>query len=73
MTRQRQGTVSKFKKLSNIHKNLSVMLLKRQEMLFTYRQEVLLCSLNEMEAQDVFSNLDIFRIFLKYTSDTSVL
>lgn len=62
----------KIKKLSNIHENLSIMLLKRQEMLSTYRQKVLLCTQNEMEAQDIFSNIEIFHIFLKYRSDTSV-
>lgn len=45
-TWQWQGTVSKRKKLSNIHKNLSIMLLNRQDMLSTYRQKVLLCALN---------------------------
>lgn len=34
------------KNLSNIHKNLSIMLLNRQDMLSTYRQKVLLCALN---------------------------
>ena len=60
-------------KLSNIHKNLSIVLLKRQEMLSTYRQKVMLCALKEMEAQNIFSNTDTFHVFLKYTSNTSVL
>jgi len=64
---------TKIKKLSNIHKNLSIMLLKRQEMLFTYRQKVLFCTLNEMEAQNTSSNIDLFHGFLTYTSNTSVL
>lgn len=45
------------------------MLFKRQEMLSTYR----LCTLNEKEAQNTFSNIDRVHIFLKHTRDTSVL
>lgn len=45
------------------------MLLKRQEMLSTYR----LCTLNKKEAQNTFSNIDRVHIFLKHTRDTSVL
>lgn len=63
----------KIKNLSNTHKNWSIILLKRQETLSTHRQKVLLCTLNEMEAEDIFSNIHIFHVFLKYTSDTSVL
>lgn len=57
----------KIKKLSNIHRNWTIIHLKRQEMLSTYS------ALNGMEAQGIFSNIDIFRIFLKYRSDASVL